>query len=437
MSLRKQIFFGLALALGLLLPAAGLAVESQKLLPVPEGIIISPEAGETTLSIQLWLDKSTYELGERLTVHFAITKECYVYIYDISSEGKVTLLFPNAFQPENFLPTGRYSIPDRRYSLVVEGRPGLEYLQAIASTRPLEPLVLPESASEAAPFPSLGAEPVELKRALEEVIGELPLEEWAAAWTSFYLLEPGRAWLIVTSEPSGAQVYLNGKAAGLTPLATSLRPGFVRVVLEKEGYQSWVGRLYLGKGEVEEVMALLEEAVLPPSPEPGGEGSGEPRLPLSGLGANLGLDWGSLGMEIELLPQLWLGAAARFTGELVPDYYEVDPPDEPWPGERAYNSGPEMEFYLRLGLPVEGRLALVLGAGLAVQERVHLAAPAWGGSRPEDVTIKPNGYRTSESYLTALGGLVFCWEGLFLEIGYHNRRGLILGGGLSFQVQGD
>jgi hypothetical protein len=423
MNMGARALSALALCL-LVLSSAASAVESEK--PLPEAIITNPEEG--ALSIKLWLDKDAYEVGERLTVHFAITQDCYVYIYDISPEGKVTLLFPNAFQPKNFLAAGRYAIPDERYSLVVEGKPGLEYLQAIASTRPIQALS-PSWGVEAeeAPFPPIGLAPQALKA---EVMKDLSSQGWAAAWASFYLLEPGRAWLIVTSEPSGARVYLNGKAVGLTPLAMSVRPGFVRVVLEKEGYQSWAARLYLERSEVEELTARLEEALLPPPLPPGPGESVAPRLP--GLGVNLGLDWGSLGLEVKLLSQVWLGAAARFTGERVPDYYEVEPPEEPWPDERVYNSGPEMEFYLKLALPLRGRLALVLGGGIAVQERVHLAAPAWGRPLPQDVTIKPNGYRTSESYLSALGGLLFRWEELFLELGYHSRRGLILGGGLEF-----
>ncbi len=440
--MNKRALFTLVLcllvlfSLGLGLTAGAVEVKSEQpsSSPLPEVVITGPgEAEGEGLSLEIWLDKKAYEPGERLEVHFSITKDCYVYIYDISTEGKVTLLFPNAFQPENFLSAGRYSIPDRRYSLVVEGSPGLEYLQAIASTKPIQSLVLPEGASEETPFPSIGAEPVELKHDLERVVQGLSPGEWAAAWASFYLLEPGRAWLIVTSEPSGAKVYLNGRAAGVTPLATSVRPGFVRVVLEKEGYQSWAKRLYLERSEVEELAARLEATVLlPPSPppEPGG-GSGEFRL--LGLGLNLGLDWGSLGMEVKLLSWFWLGTAARFTGERVPEYYEVEPPLAPWPDERVYNSGPEMEFYLKLALPLRKGLALALGGGLAVQERVHLASPAGReSSLPQDITIKPNGYRTSENHFTALGGLAFRWEELFLELGYHSRRGLLIGGGIEF-----
>ncbi|MCR4405080.1 MAG: DUF4384 domain-containing protein [Candidatus Acetothermia bacterium] len=388
----------------------------------PQAVLTSPPT-ETGLSIKVWLEKRAYEVGERLEVHFIISHDCYVYIYDISSEGKVTLLFPNAFQPDNFLQAGQYTIPDERYSLVVEGKPGLEYLQAIASTRPIAPLTFPSSAYGEAPFPEVAVEagPQGLKAEIEG----LPPEEWAADWTSFYLLEPGRAWLIVTSEPSGAEVYLNGRLAGSTPLALSTEPGYVRLLLKKEGFATWSERLHLARNGIKEINAQLSEAPQLP-PQAAGPSLLE-SVSLPGLGLSLGLDWESLGLAVELLPPLWLGVASRFTAERVPDYYEVPPPEQPWPGERVYNSGSEMEVYLRLDLPLRERLALTVGGGFAVQEKLHLAAPTAGGLLAQDVTIKPNGYRTAENYLTLLVGLIFRAEPFSWELGFHNRRGWLIG----------
>lgn len=405
---------------------AGLAVEGDE--PQPAGVLVNPSE-EAPLSLRLWLNKGAYEAGERLQIHFIISRDCYVYIYNISTEGSVSLLFPNAFQKENFLLAGRYTLPDGRYSFVVEGRPGLEYLQAIASLRPIQLLAPPEAAYRESPFPPLGLAPEELKA---EVVQELSPQEWAAAWTSFYLLEPGRAWLAITSEPSGAAVYLNGRLAGSTPLALSARPGYLRVLLEKEGFAGWSERIYLARNEIKEINAQLSEAPpLPSQPplisplEPGG------LLP-PGLGLSLGLDWESLGLEVGLLPPLWLGTAARFTAERVPDYYEVSPPEERWPGELVYNSGPEMELYLKLDLPLRERLAVTIGAGFAVQEQVHIATPGSGGLLAQDVTIKPNGYKKAENYLTLLGGLILKGKPLSWELAYHNRRGWLIGAGIEF-----
>lgn len=413
----------------LLLGQLSLAVEGEQ--PLPEAVLANPKAAE--LSIKVWLDREAYEAGERLRIHFISSCDCYIYIYNISAQGKVTILFPNAFHKDNFLNAGRHTLPDDRYSLVVEGQPGIEYIQAIASTRPIEALVVPQGIYEEAPFPVIGTEPQELKIEVEEEVERLSAQEWAADWTSFYLLEPGRAWLVVVSEPSGAQVYIDGKPVGQTPLAVSAAPGFVRITLRKEGYWRWSEQLHLGRNEVEEIEAQLEliSAILPP-PAPQTPSSEAGGGLLAGLGFNLGIDWKSLGMEVGLLRELRLGTAARFTGDQVPGYYEVPPPEEPWPGELIYNDGPEVEFYLLLAVPLGERPALALGGGLAVQEQVHIAAAPEGSSLPQDVVIKPNGYRTTKNYLTALGGLILKTEPFFLELDYHSRRGFLLGIGIGF-----
>ena len=402
----------------LLLPQLALGVE-------PEVVFTSP-AEEAELSIKVWLDKGAYEAGERLRVHFIISRDCYVYIYDISPQGRVTLLFPNAFQKNNFLKAGRYALPDGRYSLVVEGEPGIEYVQAIASLKPVPVLVVPQEAYKEAPFPLINAEPIKLKSEVEREIEQFPSGEWAADWASFYLLEPGLAQIVIYSEPSGAQVYIDGRLAGSTPLAVSVAPGFVQILLQKEGYESWSERVHLERNEVEEIAAQME---VPSSPQTGGIEAGGRLL---SLGFNLGIDWESLGVELGLLRWLRLGMAARFTGDGIPDHYEVEPPTEPWPDESIYNDGPETEVYLKLVLPLRERVALVVGGGLALQEQVHIATPPSGSALPQDVAIKPNGYRRTENYPTLLGGLLLRSGSLFLEFDYHSRRGWVLGGGIDF-----
>ncbi|MFQ6033364.1 MAG: hypothetical protein ACE5KR_00700, partial [Candidatus Bipolaricaulia bacterium] len=94
--------------------------------------------------------------------------------------------------------------------------------------------------------------------------------------------------------------------------------------------------------------------------------------------------------------------------------------------------GPEVEVYLKLIAPLRERLALALGGGLALQEQVHIAAPPSGSALPQDIALKPNGYKTAENYLTLLGGLLFKSGPFFLELDYHSRRGLLLGAGIDF-----
>lgn len=151
---------------------------------------------------------------------------------------------------------------------------------------------------------------------------------------------------------------------------------------------------------------------------------------ISAVGLNLGANLNSLGGEVGIFKVLRLGIAAYFTGEVIPDYYEVEPPAQPWPDELIYNDGPEIEAYLKLIAPLGERVALAVSGGLAVQEQVHLAVSPSGSSLPQDATIKPNGYKTTENYLTALAGIVLKIEPLLIELGYHSRRGWLVGIGI-------
>jgi len=87
-----------------------------------------------SLGIDVWLDKEAYQINEKLVIHFKLDARAFVYIYDVDPVGKVSLVFPNAFSPNNFLEAGVYAIPDGRYELRVTGPEGLEHIHALATS---------------------------------------------------------------------------------------------------------------------------------------------------------------------------------------------------------------------------------------------------------------------------------------------------------------
>ena len=147
---------------------------------------------------------------------------------------------------------------------------------------------------------------------------------------------------------------------------------------------------------------------------------------------DLGLDFNSLGMGLGFRNLLRLMLGARFTGEPIPDFYEVEPPSRPWPAEAIYRNGPEFYGDVKGLIALNPGLALVAGLGVALQEEVHIALPEGTEAQPQDVIVKPNGYRVSRYYLTALGGLLLRSGDLSLEVDYHSRRGWTLGLGFPF-----
>ncbi len=80
---------------------------------------------------------------------------------------------------------------------------------------------------------------------------------------------PKRAFINVTSTPSGASVLIDGKAVGDTPVERfRAQPGSRSVVVQMEGYQPWETSVDLKAGASETIEAALEPIEAPPPPEP-------------------------------------------------------------------------------------------------------------------------------------------------------------------------
>ncbi|MCX8103467.1 MAG: PEGA domain-containing protein [Candidatus Bipolaricaulota bacterium] len=207
--------------------------------PVPEGIIVQPN--QTPLALQLSLDKASYSPGDKLRLTITLNQDSYVYIYNITPDRRVHLLFPNAYQPENLLRAGTHTIPNRRYSLVISPPTGFECIQvlALAAPLPLEQLIPGGKFAPQSPFPLLSQQPQEFKALMQGlIVGTVSTTGWAAAWSCFQIAPP-HARLRIVSDPSGALVSINNVVMGQTPFEMSLAPGRYRVVLSRFGYEEW------------------------------------------------------------------------------------------------------------------------------------------------------------------------------------------------------
>lgn len=406
--------------------------------PAPQGIIVAPP--ERTFSIQIKTDHQIYSPKEPVKLDIEITRDAYVYIYDINPAGQVTLLFPNGFSRNNFLKAGKHTLPDNpSYSFVVTEPVGLESLQALALLKPIPLLTLSAQGDlDAHPFPQLSGDPKALKPQVQKMI-EITVEpgEWAADWTQF-LVAPAVAYLKVNSQPAGAEVYLNGELRGQSPLELELEPGRVRLALVKEGYQRWTQTITL-ENHAQSALSIRLEPAPPPLFPPESPDEDVLLFPSFSLGLNAGLNSEgifSAGLELGLSSALSVGGSVSFTDDEIPDYFNVGHP-QPFPHERIYDQGPETEAYLKLSLPFTEAFSLHVGGGMAAQERVHIAAPRGvvivSTLNPIPlVEILPNGYSETASYLTVFGGAALRVGEHLLSVSYHNRRGWILGLTLRF-----
>jgi hypothetical protein len=191
-----------------------------------KNIIIVPQPSE--LEIKVWLNKpegAVYQVGESLNIYFKANKSCYVLIYDIRTDGKITLLFPNKYDSNNYIaPNVTYKLPiSNLYSFKVSPPEGKEFIQIIASTSfiPIIQQLKDLGTKQSFPLLSEDAENYVQKQVLPYLTGE-----WASDITYFYVGSAPRTGIAqLESNPTGAHVYVDGKYIGRTPARVELDEG--------------------------------------------------------------------------------------------------------------------------------------------------------------------------------------------------------------------
>lgn len=92
------------------------------------------------LDVDVWTDRddgSNYYEGDDITVYFRASQDCYVTLYDLDTRGNINLIFPSEPGGSNLVHADEiYMIPERGsdYTLTLEGPPGNEHIQMVAST---------------------------------------------------------------------------------------------------------------------------------------------------------------------------------------------------------------------------------------------------------------------------------------------------------------
>jgi hypothetical protein len=92
-------------------------------------------------TLKLWTDKSSYRVGDAITVHFQTSQDGYLTLVNVGSSGKITILFPNRFSGGQEVKAGkvyRIPAPEDSYELALAGPPGTELIYALRTAKPMK-----------------------------------------------------------------------------------------------------------------------------------------------------------------------------------------------------------------------------------------------------------------------------------------------------------
>lgn len=163
--------------------------------PAERSLEAVPDCKGGELALEVWVRhvdsrkaQSEYSLGDQVRVCVRATKDCYLTLLNLASDGELTILFPNRHNQNNRIQGGiTHEIPSDGYgfNIVLEEPVGVDRLKAIATLDP-KPLLETQFSSDGEFFHSVS--PSATPRAMRVVAANVEKREdrsWAAASTEF------------------------------------------------------------------------------------------------------------------------------------------------------------------------------------------------------------------------------------------------------------
>lgn len=215
-------------------------------------------------SLRLWLDKergATYAPGEKIKISFQASRDSFVTLYNYDTEGRVKIIFPNQYSPHNFVRAGQ--IHSVEGLIDPHTRPGIEYIQGFATTRPtligdkeknlISKEFMPEISKNYRTFTNI----------IKGIIISMPPTTWTSSNILSYTVRSitpptyyGR--IVAISQPQGAKIYLDNVYRGTTPLSLDrVATGQHQIKLVKTGYQDWSSYVSVSSSRTTTVSADL------------------------------------------------------------------------------------------------------------------------------------------------------------------------------------
>lgn len=193
-----------------------------------------------------------YNVGDPITVSVRSSEAGYVYLFNVRGSGEIVQLLPNrldAAGEDNTIAAGAtktFPPSGARYAFTVDGPDGLDKVMAVVSKTELDTATLAQFGSGGLAQSTLSQQ--SFAESLSVVVTPLPTEAWVTDTAS---LQVGAAatptppptpapapvgTLSITSSPSGAEVFIDDRLIGVTPLVGATTPGEHLVRISYPGY---------------------------------------------------------------------------------------------------------------------------------------------------------------------------------------------------------
>ena len=254
------------------------AVQAQAVLS-PEAIVVNPLPAYEVKVFTQDTDgnsKTNFAVGEAIRVGVRVTEDTYVYLFDVRSDGSVNQILPNNYDENgqnNFVQADetKYFPPQgAKYQFTAAAPAGLDKLIAVASQTQLDTTTLATFQSDPN-FASSNLSEQDFAEGLSVIVRPLPQTDWVTDTALLYVggaeaPSPQYGTLSVTSDPSGARVFVDDVFVGTTPLRYGTLSGTHRVRVESEGYTPYETSLDVVAGETRGVQTTLQ-STQPQQPE--------------------------------------------------------------------------------------------------------------------------------------------------------------------------
>lgn len=150
---------------------------------------------DAPLTVKVWTSKKQYKDGDNINIFVQGNRNFYARIVNISSDGTIIQLLPNAYRKINFFEAGKiYKIPDQddRFSLAVSPPYGEDQIVVYASQLPLGKVDMEELGQGLSRYRGTRAAFAAKTRGIAVVGGAADFESGAEFYEAAWKIRTGR-----------------------------------------------------------------------------------------------------------------------------------------------------------------------------------------------------------------------------------------------------